>query len=313
MKVAPSRFLGWRAEELAAHDRWIFHADPRLAEASEQELQAWMVPVLRELHQGWGVAWVRGLEALPETELRHLFLAMGRCIGQTETTYGELYDVTDTGLSHLERAIPVSQTRAATSMHTDSSQLAIHPRWVGLACVRQAPEGGGSRLASAVAVHDHLATKAPEALRRLHRSFYRDLVTPGSSREWQQRLANRFPVIHQAADGPTLRYMRHWIETGHARLGQPLAEGDLWAFDTLDGALNDPCFRHDFRLAPGDLLFCDNHKIAHDREGYRDDPNAPRLMVRLWLLPKCNTFSTDISSSCFVARQAAKQAPKATP
>jgi hypothetical protein len=30
-------------------------------------------------------------------------------------------------------------------------------------------------------------------------------------------------------------------------------------------------------------LFCDNHKTAHDREAYRDDPAAPRLMVRLWL------------------------------
>ena len=31
------------------------------------------------------------------------------------------YDVRDTGASHLERAIPVSQTQAATTMHTESS------------------------------------------------------------------------------------------------------------------------------------------------------------------------------------------------
>ena len=37
---------------------------------------------------------------------------------------------------------------------------ATHPHWVGLACIRQAPVGGGSRLASAVAVDDHLAMHA---------------------------------------------------------------------------------------------------------------------------------------------------------
>lgn len=288
---SPSRCLSWRAADLATHDRWIFHADQRLLAASEQTLQDWMGPVLGELRHGWGVALIRGLGGVPEETLRRLFLAIGRCIGQPDATYGELYDVTDTGQSHVERPIPVSQTRAATTMHTDSSQRTTHPRWVGLACIRQAPVGGGSRLASAVAVHDHLAAHAPEVLRRLHRSYHRDLVTPGSSRERQQRLANCFPIFRQAVDGPTLRYMRHWIETGHARLGKPLAEEDLQAFDTLDAALNDARFRHDFRLAPGDLLFCDNHKIAHDREEFHDDPNAPRLMVRLWLNRKVSSLS----------------------
>ena len=290
MNPGPPRFLGWRAADLAGDGRWIFRADPRLVEAADAAdeaataaLKAWLEPVLQELKRGWGLAWIRGLGALPEDPLRRLYLAIGRAIGQPDTTYGELYDVTDTGACHLERAIPVSQTRAATTMHTDSSRRDCHPRWVGLACVRQAPEGGGSRLASAVAVHDHLAVHQPEALKRLHRSFYRDLVTPGSDRGRQERLANRFPVFQQAADGPTLRYMRHWIETGHARLGQPLTPPDRQAFDQLDAALNDRRFRHDLRLEPGDLLFCDNHKTAHDRQAYRDDPAAPRLMVRMWL------------------------------
>jgi alpha-ketoglutarate-dependent taurine dioxygenase len=283
MSETPTRFRGWQAADLAVDGRWIVRADPRLAEAGEMELQEWLTPVRRELERGWGVAWIRGLGELPEERLRRLYLAIGRAIGEPDTTYGELYDVRDTGASHLERAIPVSQTRAATTMHTDSSQRATHPRWVGLACVRQAPEGGGSRLASAVAVHDHLALQQPEVLRRLHRCFHRDLVTPGGKRERQQRLANRFPVFQQATDGPSLRYMRHWIETGHARLGKALAEADRQAFDQLDASLNDPRFRHELRLEPGDLLFCDNHKTAHDREAYRDDPAAPRLMVRLWL------------------------------
>lgn len=84
-------------------------------------------------------------------------------------------------------------------MHTDSSQRSSHPRWVGLASVRQAVEGGGSGMASGAAVHDHLA------LRRLHCCFHRDLVTPGSKGVLQQRLANRFPIFQEASDGPSLR------------------------------------------------------------------------------------------------------------
>jgi alpha-ketoglutarate-dependent taurine dioxygenase len=77
--------------------------------------------------------------------------------------------------------------------------------------------------------------------------------------------------------------MRYWIETGHQRIGQPLEPLDREAFDALDAALNDPRLRFDFAMEPGDLLFIDNHKVAHDREAYQDDPSAPRLMVRLWL------------------------------
>ena len=283
MSQLKQRFLGWRASELSGDDRWIFSTSPDLAAVDAPELHSWIAPLQRELKHGWGVVWVRGLGDLPEPQLRRLFLRIGRALGQPDTTYGELYDVIDRGGSHLEHAIPISQTRAATTMHTDSSQRNTHPRWVGLACVRQASKGGGSRLASAVAVHDHLAEQNPAALQRLYRCFHRDLVTPGGERQRQQRLANRFPVYRLAKDGPSLRYMRHWIETGHARLGKPLPIEDLEAFDQLDATLNNPHFRHDLRLEPGDLLFCDNHKTAHDREAYCDDPAAPRLMLRSWL------------------------------
>jgi alpha-ketoglutarate-dependent taurine dioxygenase len=283
MTPPSKRFQAWRAADLANSNHWIFAAEASLAAADPASLRAWCQPLISELRHGSGVALLRGLGQLDGPALRQLYLAIGCCIGELDTTYGALYGVTDLGGSYREQAIPVSQTHASTTVHTDSSRLETHPRWVGLACVSQAPEGGGSGLASVVAVHDHLARHQPQALRRLHRCFHRDLVTPGGSRERQQRLANRFAVFQQAADGPSLRYMRHWIETGHALLGKPLAEADRQAFDKLDAALNDPRFRHPLRLEPGDLLFCDNHKTAHDREAYRDDPAAPRLMLRLWL------------------------------
>ena len=277
------RFQAWRAADLARSNHWIFSAEASLADADPTKLHSWCQPLISELKQGSGVALVRGLDQLDGPALRQLYLAIGCCIGALDTTYGALYDVTDSGGSYREQAIPVSQTHESTSVHTDSSRRETHPRWVGLACLRQAPLGGGSRLVSVVAVHDQLAQTHPALLQHLKGSFHRDLVTPGSRNDLAGIKANRFPVFCDASDGPTLRYMRYWIETGHQRIGQPLEPLDRDAFDALDAALNDPQLRHDFAMAPGDLLFIDNHKVAHDREAYQDDPNAPRLMVRLWL------------------------------
>lgn len=277
----------WTAADLAARPDWRFSAGPELLELDQAGLRAWMEPVIHELTCGSGAALIQGLGAVSEQPLRQLYLAIGRCIGSVDTTYGELYDVLDSGVSYREKAIPVSQTSASTSVHTDSSRLETHPRWVGLACLRQAPVGGGSRLVSGVAVHEHLAVHHPDALARLHRPFHRDVVTPGSEANALALIhSNAFAVYAQAEDGPTLRYMRYWIEKAHQRIHRPLDPQDLEAFDRLDQTLNDPRFRYDFDLARGDLLFIDNHKLAHDRDAFVDDPEAPRLLVRLWLNPR---------------------------
>lgn len=274
----------WRAAELAQRPQWRFDGSPELLNLDQAALQQWLEPVISELRHGSGAALIQGLGAVEENDLRQLYLAIGRCIGTVDTTYGALYDVIDTGVSYLEKAIPVSQTNASTSVHTDSSRLETHPRWVGLACVRQAPVGGGSRLVSAVAVHEQLAVHHPEALARLYQPFHRDVVTPGSEANALALIrTNAFGVFADADDGPTLRYMRYWIEKAYERISKPLDPHDIAAFDLLDQTLNDPQFRYDFDLGPGDLLFIDNHKLAHDRDAFVDDPQAPRLMVRLWL------------------------------
>ena len=274
----------WSATELANRPDWRFKGSAELLNLDSAALSCWMEPVTTELTHGSGAALIQGLGGVSEPDLRRLYLAIGRCIGSVDTTYGELYDVIDTGASYLEKAIPVSQTNASTSVHTDSSRRETHPRWVGLACVRQTPMGGGSSIVSAVAVHDHLAAHDPEALARLQQPFHRDVVTPGSEANALELIrSNAFAVYSQTEDGPTLRYMRYWIEKAHQRINQPLDPLDLGAFDRLDQTLNDPRFRYDFNLAGGDRLFIDNHKLAHGRDAFVALPEAPRLMTRLWL------------------------------
>ena len=306
--VAPAdavRPLAWTAPAMAARGAWRFSA-PDGVGAEAEALARWArdraapaealradsvatpgldglaARIARELDTGSGVAWVQGLSDLSEPVLRLVYLKLGLALGPTMDTYGRLYDVRDTGASYRDRPIPVSQTRESTGMHTDSSGKLVRPGVIGLACVRPAREGGASRLVSAAQAHETLRTRAPALLARLYGSFVRDVVTPGSDRAEEQVAANRFPVF--AYEGRlSLRYMRYWIEKGHARIGDPLDRGALDAFDALDAALADPAHVLAFQMAPGDLLFLDNTTVAHDRDAYLDDPAVPRLLLRLWL------------------------------
>ncbi len=297
--------LAWTARSIIESSAWVFDA-PAALEPEVRALEAWSAreadpcaaltadsvatpsldalaaAVAHELDFGSGLAWIRGFAGLSEISLRLVYLKMGLALGPTIDTYGRLYDVKDSGASYKDMPIPVSQTRESTGMHTDSSGKDVRPGVIGLACVRQAPKGGRSRVVSAVQAHEVLREKHPKLLPRLYESFVRDVVTPGSDRSLERLAANRFPVF--SYDGRIgMRYMRYWIEKGHARLGEPLAPEDLEAFDALDAALEDPEHVLAFRMAPGDLLFIDNTTTAHDRDAFEDDPAYPRLMLRLWL------------------------------
>ena len=312
MRTPRSTTAGWTAAELAADSTWTFQADGLLERvlqtlgdwAREREdpaealvaagwtapeawgglgVRRWAAPLVAQLERGRGVARVTGLQGLEERELELVFLAIGLALGAPDRTYGLLYRVRDTGASHLDRPIPVSQTRAATGMHTDSSRRAIHPRWVGLACVRPAASGGASAVASARAVHGDLLQRHPATVERLRQSFLRDVVTPGGARDQEEIRANAFPIFSGPPADPILRYMRYWIETGQRVAGLPLGPEALADLDRLDAALNAPRFRHEFSLEAGELLFLDNHRVAHDRTAYVEAPDSPRLMLRLWL------------------------------
>jgi alpha-ketoglutarate-dependent taurine dioxygenase len=287
---------GWRLEapaalvaELDALERWshtvsepvevfeLDHVDVPATRSLARQLR-------RELDEGSGVVWIRRLPAATEMARRLLFTALGLCLGRPVGDYGRLHDVRDTGRSYRSEAIPVSQTRDSTGVHTDSSRRAVCPRYIGLLCIRPAAVGGESRLTSALQAHEVLRRTAPEALELLYGDFVRDVVTPGADRGSEALRANSFPIF-SAPPGPAFRYMRYWIERGQQLVEQPLDSRTLDAFDRLDAALEHPEHVVRFRLQAGDMMFCDNTRVAHDRDAYESDPEHPRLLCRLWIDP----------------------------
>ena len=335
------------ATELEALDRWSQTVeDPvdqfELSQLKLPVLAALAMAVQEQLDTQHGVAWVRQLPPSSEMARRLAFVAIGLCMGRPVGAYGRLYEVLDTGRSYRDEPIPVSKTRESTGVHTDSSNRAVCPRYIGLLCIRPRrlppADPGGMRhhrtvarsalaraprrgdCADSVRRQSHalnrvyvgrtpsplqppprrvqavrpLARRAraarvrrghPEALEILYGDFVRDLVTPGAQRDHEHVLANAFPVF-SAPPGPAIRYMRYWIERGQTLVGQPLDVGTLAAFDHLDRALEHPDHVLRFRLEAGDMMFCDNRIVVHDRDAYESDPEAPRLLCRLWIDPE---------------------------
>ena len=132
-------------------------------------------------------------------------------------------------------------------------------------------------------MHDQLLRTHPATLARLRQAFIRDVVTPGGKRDPAAIRANAFPIFAGPPEDPTLRYMRHWIETGQREAGAPLGPEALADLNRLDATLSAPRYRHGFLLARGDLLLIDNHRIAPDRTAYVDALGQPRRVLRLWL------------------------------
>lgn len=305
--AAEGRTEGWTASQLQRDRGWILDATgiPGLDE-DVMTLRRWAasqgdpvasltrdalrLPALRALasrasaliERGPAVAWIRGVAEPGDELLGLIFLYLGLQLGDTIDTYGRLYAVEDRGGSYQTSAIPVSQTRESTGLHTDSSNVRVWPRVVGLACLQPSIDGGGSRVVSVPRVASTLKARFPAHFRTLTEDFLRDVVTPGSDRDADAVRGNSFPILYPGSP-VEMRYMRFWIERGHDRAGMPLRPAQVDALDALDALLGDPALNLRFRLEAGDLLLLHNRRVAHDRDAYRDDPDQPRRLLRLWL------------------------------
>ncbi|AWF80588.1 hypothetical protein BTJ40_07070 [Microbulbifer sp. A4B17] len=307
--LAPSEVVqaqAWTANDMTAKSNWKF-LWPSNWKAEVESLENWAknqskpindlnqdsVPtpkfdqlakkIKHEIEFGSGVAWIQGEESLSKPTLNLLFLKLSLAMGNTIDTYGRLYGILDTGKDYTSEAIPVSQTNAPTGVHTDSSQRTVQPNILGLCCLTPAIEGGKSKIISAAQVHENLRKSAPQKLEILYNNYIRDLVTPGSNKNIDNILKNRFPIFEYSNEKLSIRYMRYWIEKGHERVNQPLPSEVLEALDTLDNELNSDKNTLSFYMNSGDMAFIDNTKVLHDRDGFIDTPEQKRVYTRVWI------------------------------
>jgi len=238
---------------------------------------------LRERLEG-GLGFVL-LEDIPvdrftDEEAKVLHWGFGQYLGfpEPQDKAGRLlHVVADTGAKvETTDNIRSFQTNDELTFHTDGADV------FALLCLRQAPEGGGSRLVSSTAIYNAILEQRPDLAAVLREPFHFDARAQNALEQKIQTVP-----IFVAHDGKvSALYKRRYIMTCQRFEEVPrLTEAQLEAMDLLETLANDPAFHLAYRMEPGQMAIANNASCFHARYDYRDDPDPARkrCMLRLWL------------------------------
>jgi len=193
-----------------------------------------------------------------------------------------IYDVHDTGQKPLPGSgVRPDKTNVDLQFHNDNAYNALMPEVVGLLCVRQAPQGGLSRVMSFATAHNALRDGFAALLPRLYEPFWFD-----RQREHHEGEETTFAApLFVSEDGQLrARLALHQIRSGYAMRGGSDAV-TVAALDAVATVFCDFALQFSFTMQPGDMQFAANREIGHSRTEFVDhaDPERKRLLIRLWL------------------------------
>lgn len=287
----------WRGNEQASGNDWIIHLsdsqiveldkvvgsirsrgleleDATRADFSLPALVSTLEDVKHELERGRGFVLIRGLPVGRYTpaELGTIFWGIGAYlgIGVAQSAEGDrLGHVVDRG--QTERYYTAG---GPIEFHMDPVDV------VGLLCLRTAVEGGLSRIASSLAIHNVILEERPDLLEVLYTGFH------CSRRGHGERVTEqRVPIYAQGGTGMESYFLPITIRQAEEE-GYPLAEHEQEAIEYLTSVASRPGIYLDMDFRPGDMQFLNNRVIFHARTAYRDstDPALRRHLLRLWLM-----------------------------
>ena len=190
------------------------------------------------------------------------------------TVYGRIYDV---------RAEPVAKLGAKTGMpqapHIDDAFYYSPPGIDVFHCLVNTAEGGMSTYVDGFAIADAIRTEAPAAF---------DLLTTQPIQQIRRHpeeidLRNRGPLISLDEWGNPrgIRYFDRALAP--LDLEPELIEPMYDAIREYNRRMVDPAFIAEIRVAPGDGVLIDNHRVMHGRTAF--DPSAGRH-IRLCHVPR---------------------------
>lgn len=258
----------------------------RVSETPCARCQEDFQPIRTALEEGRGFVIIEGTPGGRYTvaEQQIIYWLVGQLLGQPfiQNVQGTLlYDVRDTGRDVRDGA-RFSITNADTGFHTDNSFGETVADYAGLLCLRGAKSGGENQLVNAYSVYNVLLAKHPEVLETLYQPFHVDRrggLRPGDAP------TSQYPIFQWDGRELLCRYLRHWIEAGHQKVGQPMSGAQKRALDILDRVLGDPQLGIEMTLRPGEMFFINNRWLLHKRNAFEDHPQPElrRHYVRLWL------------------------------
>jgi alpha-ketoglutarate-dependent taurine dioxygenase len=175
-------------------------------------------------------------------------------------------------------------------LHTDSSSAKHGERPDGppqvdilaLFCLRPAPVGGESLLASSHAIHNRVLARDPDTLQRLYGDYWWSGRKDSSAEHAPCVTA---PVFRHDGDRVITRFNPAWMRLGcELRDGEVSADCERAISAFLDTAAADS-LTFELPMEPGDLLLLDNNIVLHGRNTFVDspEPSNRRCIIRLWL------------------------------
>lgn len=317
----------WTGPAMAASDRWVKDFPSVVLEQIDAALEAsgdrdwrsvdrhsfplpdaaaFFDEVREELENGCGMVKLRGIDVTryDQGQLRRLWYGLGWHLGTPlyQNCRGEvmreikdegsgvgarLYGATvDTSgkefLSSGARTLSSGQLR----FHTDRCDV------VGLLCVRQASEGGVSKLASSATVYNEILARRPDLHALLCRPIPRSRFGEEAGGE---HVAYDLPVFGVRDRKLTSHFSLTYIENAQMLPGvRRLSGAEHEAIQMLMDVAQEQCF--EMRFAPGDIQLLNNHVVYHGRTAFRDDAGSgqDRLLMRLWLaMPNSRALPED--------------------
>jgi hypothetical protein len=192
--------------------------------------------------------------------------------GVGASLYGETVDASGKQfLSSGARTLSSGPLR----FHTDRCDV------VGLLCVRQASEGGASRLASSATVYNEVLRRRPDLHALLCKPIPRSRFGEEAGGE---HVVYDLPVFGVRDGKLTSHFSLTYIESAQLRPdARKLTEAEHEAIRMLMQVAEETCF--EMRFAPGDIQLLNNHAIYHARTAFKDDAGTgrERMLMRLWL------------------------------
>ncbi len=277
-------------------DRWLVHLTPGeiaelehaargfLAQTTEigaitkdtfplPTFGAHLADLKETLIYGIGFEVMRGLpvEKYSQQLAATIFCGVGAHLGSARSQNAKghvLGHVRDTGADAKNPNTRIYQTAERQTFHTDSSDV------VGLLCLREAMEGGESLLVSTATIYNEMRRQRPDLVALLFAPIATD--RRGEVPEGQKPYME-IPPLNWHEGFLTGFYQRQYIDSAQRfpdalRLTPNYVE----ALDLFDALANDDKLHFSMKLQPGDMQFVYNHALLHDRNGFRDWPEASR-------------------------------------
>lgn len=317
----------WHGSEMADHPRWVKQFPAAVLQEIDTALdrvkdtdwkrvdrsnfplpsaQAYFDAVREELENGSGMVKMRGLDVsrYNNDELRRIWYALGSHLGTPmfqnyrgevmreikdegmgvgAKLYGATVDATGKQfLSSGARTLSPGQLR----FHTDRCDV------VGLLCVRQASEGGVSKLTSSATLYNEILRRRPDLHALLCKPIPRSRFGEEAGGE---HVVYDLPIFGVRDGKVTSHFSLTYIENAQMLPGvRKLSPAEHEAIQLLMAVSEELCF--EMRFAPGDIQLLNNHVIYHGRTAFKDNASTgqDRMLMRLWLsMPNSRALPPD--------------------